>query len=350
MTADFPGATWLPSSRYWQGHGTGAVRYVVIHGTAGGGSAQEVATWLNTNPSHIASVHYVIGKDGSVVQLVSEADSAWGNGPISAGAEYFWSVVSPYGNPNYCTISIEHCKDATDNSDELTPAQRSASFRLVRDICRRHNIPPRKADASGGIAGHCSMDPVERAHCPGPYPWDELFHYLTTHAPNDLGAQEDTMFAPGVPAGWSDNGQRLATPNTTAIIVHGFRDFILTHGWDPANTPVENEKSANPCDPTDTHSGPGSQQTFKDDILIWQQSTAKIYRAHCGAYALQLEHALAAQTAALAAAQAHVSTPPPAAEDTAKAVGAEVAKRRQLEASVKTAEAELTAAVAAAEA
>jgi N-acetyl-anhydromuramyl-L-alanine amidase AmpD len=35
-----------------------------------------------------------------------------------------------------------------------------------------------KADAIGGITGHSSIDPVSRSHCPGPYPWDELFTYL----------------------------------------------------------------------------------------------------------------------------------------------------------------------------
>ncbi|MBO0791094.1 MAG: hypothetical protein J2P36_09105, partial [Ktedonobacteraceae bacterium] len=45
-------------------------------------------------------------------------------------------------------------------------------------ICARWGIPARKADAHGGITGHYSIDPVNRARCPGPYPWDELFAFL----------------------------------------------------------------------------------------------------------------------------------------------------------------------------
>jgi hypothetical protein len=40
----------------------------------------------------------------------------------------------------------------------------------------------RWADASGGITGHYSLDPVNRGRCPGPYPFDELFAFLNQSA------------------------------------------------------------------------------------------------------------------------------------------------------------------------
>ena len=83
-------------------------------------------------------------------------------------------------NPNYVTISIEHVKPSTDNSDALTAAQKDASFKLVRDIVSRWPaIRTAWANSAGGITGHFSISPISRERCPGPYPWDELFAFLT---------------------------------------------------------------------------------------------------------------------------------------------------------------------------
>jgi N-acetylmuramoyl-L-alanine amidase-like protein len=129
----------------------------------------------------------VIGQDGAIVQCVHEHDAAWANGAITGlsgtsgdgngnGHHDSWWDNGP--NPNLLCITIEHVKPHEDNSDHLTEAQKQASFELVSHICQRWDIPARKADAHGGITGHYSVDPVNRARCPGPYPWDELFTYL----------------------------------------------------------------------------------------------------------------------------------------------------------------------------
>lgn len=181
MSADYPSAIWMPSpGRFWHGRNGDKPRYIILHGTAGGTSAQAIGNWLNTQTEREpTSVHYVIGQDGQVVQLVSEADSAWGNGVLSNGHDSWWTP-----NPNWYTISIEHCKPNTDNSNTLSPAQQEASFLLVRHLCERWGIPKRAFnpatphDAAVGITGHFSIDPVERAFCPGPYPWAQLNAYL----------------------------------------------------------------------------------------------------------------------------------------------------------------------------
>jgi N-acetyl-anhydromuramyl-L-alanine amidase AmpD len=170
---DEPGTIWFPSHNYFPGRTSHRPRWIIIHGTAGFNSAQEVGRYFQTAD---VATHYTIGRDGTIVQSVSEEDSAWGNGGITEGHDPWWSRSL---NPNYVTISIEHVKPHRDNSDELTEAQQAASFQLVRHICARHQIPPGPADASGGITGHRSMNPVNRSFCPGPYPWDALFTYLT---------------------------------------------------------------------------------------------------------------------------------------------------------------------------
>lgn len=172
---DFNGATWIPSPNYFPNRYGHTPSYVILHGTAGGSSAQAIAQNIFAISANQVSAHYVIGQDGTVVQTVDESDAAWANGPITDGAAPWWT---PTLNPNLITVSIEHVKPSIDNSDQLTSAQQDSSFRLVQDICNRWHIPKRIADENGGITGHFSMDPVSRSRCPGNYPWDALFQYL----------------------------------------------------------------------------------------------------------------------------------------------------------------------------
>lgn len=174
MGADYPGAIWIPTSHFWGGHGGQKVSWIILHGTAGGSSAQEVAGWFQTN-NPPTSTHFIIGRDGAVVQCVNTSNSAWGNGVESRGHASWWN---PGINPNLQTISIEHVKSDPSNNQSLTKAQQDASFKLVAYLCAKHNIPARAASASGGITGHFSIDPVNRSFCPGTYPWSELFSYL----------------------------------------------------------------------------------------------------------------------------------------------------------------------------
>lgn len=175
--SDQPGAIWMPNANSFSGRNGVRPQWVILHGTAGGSSAQNIATYFASTqggPNPVSS-HYVIGQDGTVVQCVAESDGAWANGYISTGHDAWWSDAV---NPNNQTISIEHVKSSLDNSDALTPAQQAASFKLIHDICQRWQIPMRRADASGGITGHYSLDPVNRSDCPGPYNWNALWAYL----------------------------------------------------------------------------------------------------------------------------------------------------------------------------
>ncbi|GCF07938.1 N-acetylmuramoyl-L-alanine amidase [Dictyobacter arantiisoli] len=169
---DEPHALWMPSNNYFPDRAGHTPRWIIIHGTAGFGSAEEVGAYFQRVD---VCTHYTIGRDGVLVQSAREHDGAWGNGGITAGHDPWWSHEV---NPNNVTISIEHVKPHHDNSDELTEIQKEVSFRLIQHICERHHIPMRAADTEGGITGHCSMDPMQRSFCPGPYPWEELFAFL----------------------------------------------------------------------------------------------------------------------------------------------------------------------------
>ncbi|GHO75010.1 hypothetical protein KSD_27810 [Ktedonobacter sp. SOSP1-85] len=179
---DEAGAVWIPSPNYFANRNGYTPKWIIVHGTAGFSSARDVGTYFQTAD---VSANYVIGQDGTIVQCVSEKDGAWGNGVISTGHDSWWTSSV---NPNWVTISIEHVKPHTDNSDTITDAQKAASFRLISHICDRHKIPRRRADGNGGITGHYSIDPVNRSRCPGPYPWDELISYLGSGGSNSGGS------------------------------------------------------------------------------------------------------------------------------------------------------------------
>ena len=171
----------IPSPNHWNGREGHTPLWLILHGTDANTNdydgAYETAGWFQTNS---VSANYVVGRRGLVAQCVQESDAPYANGGVTNTPtrkhDPWWSSDL---NPNLVTISIEHVKHAgNNNADALTPTQQQASFALIYDICKRNNIPMRQADAHGGITGHFSMDPLERAYCPGTYPWNELWTYL----------------------------------------------------------------------------------------------------------------------------------------------------------------------------
>jgi N-acetyl-anhydromuramyl-L-alanine amidase AmpD len=256
-TTDEEGVLWVPNTNCFINRNGYKPRYVILHSTAGGNSAEAIASYFQgtQGTNNPVSAHYVIGRDGTVVQCNRESDGAWANGVLSAGHDAFWSESI---NPNLLTISIEHCKPSTDNSDTLTEPQRASSFALIKHICQRNGIPMRQADANGGITSHASIDPVSRSRCPGPYPWDDLWTYLK-------GA---TM---GVPQGWKDDGKVLTAPNGV-YVTDGFRQWVLTHTWDAGNLPLMNASALTPVEQGNPGLGGGTVQPFRLCVLAWTQA------------------------------------------------------------------------------
>lgn len=170
------GAIWLPvpANNIFPGYWGNTPKWVVLHKTASSGTAQDIANFFINDPAE-ASSHYIVGLDGTLVQCVSESDGAGANGILETGhATYLPTNI----NLNCLTISIEHVDPDSNNSTPLTDAQKATSFKLVHDICQRHNIPMRAGDASGGIIKHADIAPIDRALCPNNYPFDELWDYL----------------------------------------------------------------------------------------------------------------------------------------------------------------------------
>ena len=163
---DYPGA-----SRFAPAHANNfrvgrrrnaAVDRIVIHITAGGPNINGTISWFQ-NGSRInartgkpirSSSHYVVGRDGEVVQMVRNADTAW-----------HASAVNPR------SIGIEHNanKPSRGNKRDLPPTdpQYEASARLVAWLCQQYGLPIDREH----IVGHMEASPRDNHDCPSDY-WD----------------------------------------------------------------------------------------------------------------------------------------------------------------------------------
>jgi hypothetical protein len=149
----------------WSAVGSGAnftpavhrkITTIVIHVTDGGSLTGNVS-WL-TNDKSEASSHYVVARDGSIVQLVPLHDVAWHSGNSRV---------------NLHSIGIEHLGETYDPAG-FTSAEYRASARLVAWLVRRYDIPVDRKH----IIGHSQVpDPFhpglfggsEHHTDPGPY-------------------------------------------------------------------------------------------------------------------------------------------------------------------------------------
>jgi hypothetical protein len=226
---DYAGAEWRPSPNFWQG-GDGN-HYVVIHATASNG----VEYVPNFDAASGKSVHYAIAKDGHVVQYVREADSAWGNCCTDCNSVFL--PTSQY-NYNRNTISIEHEKYSKDNSEPPTVAQYAASLALVRDICKRNNIPMVHGSLhQDGVIFHHDLMPCDKALCPGNWPYSTYFQDLQGGAHMPL---------------ITTNGQVVILPKGYQLVPGQSGDKCgpwtvseLKYGVIPGMTPTANEATLN---------------------------------------------------------------------------------------------------------
>lgn len=235
---------------------------IVLHGTAGGSSAQDIAVYFRDGAEQ-ASAHFVIGQDGTVVQGISCDVAAWGNGLTTAGHAPFLPDSSQV-NGNWYTISIEHCKPHDDNSDQLTDAQKNTSFALCDALCSAYGIPRKVAtDMNGGILGHHDFDPVNRRLCPGPYPTDELISYLNGNSNNTQGDDMLTLSDPWAAGYFSDNGNGQWRCKNGGHIVGGniLKYYCVTQG--AARLPLSEEIKDIPGHPEVAY------QLFESGIIVF---------------------------------------------------------------------------------
>ncbi|WP_315759587.1 MULTISPECIES: N-acetylmuramoyl-L-alanine amidase [unclassified Bradyrhizobium] len=95
------------------------IRRVIMHYTTSRNVDGTISHFLN--PASKVSAHYVIGRDGSIFQMVHDGDKAW-----------------HAKNANADSIGIEH---SAAQGDQMTPPQENASIALVRWLLSEYKLP-----------------------------------------------------------------------------------------------------------------------------------------------------------------------------------------------------------------
>jgi len=188
-TGDYAKAVWLPSPNFWPG-GDGN-QLIVVHATASGGpqTGYQLATSAEFTDGQSNSTHYINDVDGTVYQIVREADSAWGNCCVDGNSPF-----SATYNWNKNTISIENVKHSSDNSEPLTAAQYQSLLALVRDIASRNAIPlVHGSPTMKGIIFHHDLMPIIKGRCPGTFPYGTFFQDLQGGGTQTLQTTHDGM-------------------------------------------------------------------------------------------------------------------------------------------------------------
>jgi len=128
--------------------------FVILHYTSEDDAGRSLA--VLSDPFRAVSAHYLVARDGRILQLVDERDRAWHAG------ESRWGATTDL---NSASIGIELDNDGT---EPFAQAQVSALLGLLRDVVDRNRIP------AANILGHSDVAPRRKID-PGPaFPWGVL--------------------------------------------------------------------------------------------------------------------------------------------------------------------------------
>lgn len=128
--------------------------FVILHHTSNDSVDQALRTLLN--PLRSVSAHYLVGRDGRIIQLVDERARAWHAGESKWGA---------HTDINSASLGIE----LDNNGRETFPdAQIAALLRLLADIKARYAI------AAANFVGHADVAPGRKVDPSRYFPWKTL--------------------------------------------------------------------------------------------------------------------------------------------------------------------------------
>lgn len=135
-------------------HNARRPNFVIIHDTGSGDVERALRTL--TDPAREVSSHYLIGRDGTLYQLVEENRRAW-----HAGASY-WG-----GNSDINSASIGIELDNT-GAEPYSEAQILTLLDLLRGLKTRYRIP------SSNFLGHGDVAPGRKVDPSRYFPWQRL--------------------------------------------------------------------------------------------------------------------------------------------------------------------------------
>ncbi|MDE4098789.1 N-acetylmuramoyl-L-alanine amidase [Phaeobacter gallaeciensis] len=151
---DEAGVIWHPSPNFGPRRDGLIPQFVVLHYTAM--ETAEAALQRLCDPAAEVSAHYLIGQDGTLWQMVEEAQRAW-----HAGAGE-WCGLEDL-NSRSIGIELDNRGDHPFSEPQMTRLER-----LLGDILRRWEI------ASEGVIGHSDMAPGRKCDPGARFDWARL--------------------------------------------------------------------------------------------------------------------------------------------------------------------------------
>ncbi len=145
------------ANQQWVGSVNFGIRkpnFVIIHHTAQDSLAQTIKTFTIARTG--VSAHYVVGRDGKVVQMVNDYLRAYHAGAGRWGKDT---------DLNSSSIGIE--LDNNGSTDPWTDAQINSLIKLLGTLKKKYNIP------TGNFIGHSDIAP-KRKPDPANFPWKKL--------------------------------------------------------------------------------------------------------------------------------------------------------------------------------
>lgn len=132
LAIDKPDVTWLASPNFDARPEGAAIDMIVIHDTETPGVRDARTIWRHfANEASRVSAHYIIGKDGEIVQCVPDGLRAW-----HTGESYYLGE----DHLNDRSIGIE-LVNAQTGADPFTNSQYRSLVRLVSYLVNVHAIP-----------------------------------------------------------------------------------------------------------------------------------------------------------------------------------------------------------------
>ncbi|MEA3273385.1 MAG: peptidoglycan recognition family protein [Patescibacteria group bacterium] len=160
------------------------IKAIIIHRTFG---SLEKTVQRCFDPGFWESFHFLVSRQGKIIQLVKCQDTAWHCGWISNPKAP--NFLKP--NPNFCSIGIA-CEDyrgkksMADDENFWTGDQENALAELIEYLRKNLNIP---AD-SYHILGHSKIDPQRSPQDPGPFlNWKKILP-ADSHFPQKKKSQD----------------------------------------------------------------------------------------------------------------------------------------------------------------
>jgi len=172
---------------------------VIIHHTSDDTVDQALRTLAN--PLRSVSAHYLIGREGRIIQLVDERARAWHAGASKWGADT---------DINSASLGVE----LDNNGREPFPdAQIAALLELLTDIKQRYRIP------GANFLGHADVAPRRKVDPSRYFPWKTL-------AENGFGLWCDAPF-PEPPAAFDAVAALRALGYDTGDVAAAMQAFSL---------------------------------------------------------------------------------------------------------------------------